>query len=451
MNSGGTKSNPIVHLVSERTNANSLSGARTHVCLLGSARILVDGRGVTAQIKYRKGIALLSLLAVECGIMHPRERVATLLWPEHSRVAALTNLRQVLNNLTRALGQQSPAEQHVIRHNNRHVGLFIGPELDLDIHTLVARSAEPHGGNMPRTPEYEPPLHGFLEGFELPDCLDYSAWLAKQRSQFAANIINLHEKAIARAIARDNFEHAILHARRIERLDPLQESNQVCLMRLLLETGHPKSALRQFEVFSEHLREELDVEPEPSTRALHRHILERVSAGATKISRPHWHFPQLTNTTVMYVTCDQPADIQELTSHTAKKLVRDVLAQYSHDVIDSHGLGQFAYFTDDQQGEQRGLVAINAARAIMATLPCTSQIRIGLYSGRIPVADKPTSSADRTELTELARRLGFVADSSEIILCADTLGKLATELEYLGEWRFRGINRVVHAYRLDPA
>ncbi len=451
MNSTGTQSDALWHLVSEHTKVDSANSARIQICLLGSARILVSGRNVTSQIKYQKGIALLSLLAVECGIMHPRERIANFLWPDHSRLAALTNLRQVLSNLRLVLAQQERAGKSVIRSDNSHVGLFVEPELDLDIHTLTAHSEKPRAGEMLGPTVYEPPLHGFLEGFDLPDCLDYSAWLEKHRRQFDASIIRLHEKAIARAIARDNFERAVLHARLIERLDPSLESNQVCLMRLLLEMGRPKKALQQFELFSEHLREELDVEPEPSTRALHKHILERISAGEASVTRPQWHFHQVTNTTAMYVTCDDISGIRGPSSHAPGETIRNILAQYSHQVIDSHGLGQFAYFDDVHQGEERGAMAIRAARAVMTNLPFAAQIRVGIYSGQIPTADEGTTAAHRTELTELARRLGFVADGGEIILCADTLGELAMELEYLGEWRFRGINRIVHAYRLAPA
>ena len=71
--------------------------------LLGSIQILIGNEDCTSRVKYRKGLALLALLAVECNVMHQRDRIADLLWPELSLTAARSNLRQVLSNLGRIL------------------------------------------------------------------------------------------------------------------------------------------------------------------------------------------------------------------------------------------------------------------------------------------------------------------------------------------------------------
>ncbi|MGA7296513.1 MAG: BTAD domain-containing putative transcriptional regulator [Rhodanobacteraceae bacterium] len=425
---------------------------RTQICLLGSPRILVDGATVTPQVKYRKGIALLALLAVECEIMHPRERIANLLWPDRSRTSALTNLRQVLSNLLHVLGQTGGDAHPIIRSDNNQTGLFPCPQLDLDVHKLKAHSAALQGGQrFSPNDAYEPPLHRFLEGFELPDCEEFNTWLDNQRRHLDACTINLHERAIAHALARDDLARALLHARLIERIEPLLELNQVCLMRLLLASGRPKQALRQFDHFAEQLRVELDVDPEPATLALHKHMLERVSSGATRSLRPKWHFDSLTNTAVMYVTCDTPgisATSNCPLPEDPRAVIRDILERHGGDVIDSHGLGQFAYFNAGHDDSEHGRRAIAGAQELMRTLPCASLVRIGIFSGQIPADRIGEPSPCLAEFTELSRRLGFVADQGCVVVCADSLGKLAIESEYLGEWRFRGIERNVHAYCL---
>lgn len=457
MTAGSTKSDAIWHIVSAHATSASLDAAKVRICLLGSPRILIDGQSVTRQIKYRKGVALLSVLAVESDVMHPRERIANLFWPDLERTAALTNLRQVISNLTRVLNPESGEGLTGIRSDSSHIGLFTDPGISVDIHSLTSRAAARKATDNAAAPVLQqPPLHRFLEGFDLPDCQEYSAWLESQRRKFDADIIHLHEKAVARAMARQDLEQALLHTRLIERIDPLLEVNQVCMMRLLLESGRPKQALVQFERFAERLREELDVEPEPATMALHQHLLTRAATQETMTTRPKWHFDQVTNTTVLYVTCDEHSDetlAGEADSGESRKQARRILDRHSHSVSESLGLGMFAYFDDAHQGAEHGLAAIEAARAVMLELACSPQIRIGIYSGQVAASDTEAHAMQHAKATELARRLGFIADGGDIIVCADTLGSLALEVEYLGEWRFRGINRNVHAYRLgaDPA
>ena len=449
-----TKSDGLWHFVSSHSRTAAGDPARVQICLLGSPRILVDGNSVTRKIRYRKGIAVLSRLAVECDVMHPRERIAALLWPNLQRAAALTNLRQVLSNLVRVLTPEADNAPQVIRSDSSSIGLYTSRELSLDIHALnVAASGRGTGERMAVQSPDQPPLHSFLEGFDLPECQDYSAWLDAQRRKFDNDIIHLHEKAVAKAMARHDLERALLHARLIERIDPLLEPNQVCLMRLLMESGRSKQALLQYERFTERLREDLDVEPEPATSALQQHILQRTSTALSKTSRPKWYFEHTTNATVLYVTCDDVEDaLPGTTSGDDSRIqAREILQQHSSRVVQSLGLGQFAYFDETRQGAEHGLAAINAARALMSQLACAAELRIGIYSGQIPAEDEPNHVAQRARATELARRLGFIADNGDIILCADTLGSLALEVEYLGEWRFRGIDRDVHAFRLDPA
>ncbi|MGW8127694.1 MAG: AfsR/SARP family transcriptional regulator [Stenotrophomonas sp.] len=72
--------------------------AQPLIRLLGQCRIGDGGR-----LAYRKGWALLAYLAIERPRMHRRSRIAAMLWPDLAPGAALTNLRQVLADLNRAI------------------------------------------------------------------------------------------------------------------------------------------------------------------------------------------------------------------------------------------------------------------------------------------------------------------------------------------------------------
>ena len=70
--------------------------------LLGTPRVCVDGR--EAAFRTRKTLALLIYLAAEGG-MHPREKLAELLWPASESRGGRTALRSSLSRLRRALGE----------------------------------------------------------------------------------------------------------------------------------------------------------------------------------------------------------------------------------------------------------------------------------------------------------------------------------------------------------
>ena len=101
--------------------------------LLGNIQILIGNQDCTSRIKYRKGLALIALLAVECNVMHQRDRIADLLWPELPLTAARSNLRQVLSNLGRILEPGVCEGLPILRVTAGTVGLFVGNQIHLDV------------------------------------------------------------------------------------------------------------------------------------------------------------------------------------------------------------------------------------------------------------------------------------------------------------------------------
>ncbi|MCL4863269.1 MAG: hypothetical protein KJZ93_27945, partial [Caldilineaceae bacterium] len=63
----------------------------------------LDGERLT-RFHSAKAQALLAYLALEADQPHPREKVATLLWPLDSEVSARGSLRQTLYELRKLLG-----------------------------------------------------------------------------------------------------------------------------------------------------------------------------------------------------------------------------------------------------------------------------------------------------------------------------------------------------------
>ncbi len=79
--------------------------AHLALALLGPFQATLDGLRVEGLSSPRLR-ALLAYLAVERGHEHPRELVASLLWPERPDREALSALRSALSNLHGALGDR---------------------------------------------------------------------------------------------------------------------------------------------------------------------------------------------------------------------------------------------------------------------------------------------------------------------------------------------------------
>jgi len=113
---------------------------RLMVSLLGGFQVSVDDTIVTA-FRSDKARALLAYLSVNTARPSRREYLADLLWPDQTEQAALTNLRQTLARLRRALSDQdssSPAlliTPHSVQYN-------LASDVWLDVATFTALLAQ---------------------------------------------------------------------------------------------------------------------------------------------------------------------------------------------------------------------------------------------------------------------------------------------------------------------
>lgn len=442
--------------------------------LLGSLRVLVNSIDVTARIKYRKGIALLALLSIECNLLHPREHLADLFWPTLSLQAARTNLRQVLSNLSSVLSHSGTSDNSALQVNSHSVGLFLGPCVDIDVarvRTEIAtlRGQERFAPALSSDPASEPtaakiPTHPLLAGFDLPDCETYAAWLNHQRLHFADCVIAIYEDLAARAAATGNTDLAIDYAYQIERVDPLLERNQARLIRLLMSSGRTERALKQYEMFAARLQNELDVPPEPGTLLLRDQIMKQQGAvplwpdaPTTMSSGAASHTGRRCSVTVLcaaYYATAACGDACKDMAHTqqVRAALTSVLRQHGGNIMAHAGLGISAWFTRSDGRDCGCHAALLAACEAMASTALPQCLRIGIYTGMATIDADFELASELNEVAELATRMSLIAEDGDIVACTATLRGQPLKAEMLGDWKFRGISKPVTAFRLtQPA
>ncbi|MGD8397565.1 MAG: AAA family ATPase, partial [Anaerolineae bacterium] len=244
--------------------------------LLGPPRIECDG--VPIEVDTRKAIALLAYLAVT-GESHRRASLVNLLWPEYDRTRGRAALRRTLYALRKALAGAW------LDVNQEEIGLSAGADIWLDVEEFHRHLAgcEAHG----HPPSQVCPacvasltdavalVRGdFLAGFALKDSFNFDDWQFFQADGLRRELAGALERLAHWHGSQHEFEPAIGYARRWLALDQLNEHAHCVLMRLYAWSGQRSAALRQCQVCSQILEDQLGVPPADATTKLCQDIEE---------------------------------------------------------------------------------------------------------------------------------------------------------------------------------
>lgn len=220
-----------------------------YLSLLGPPQLWQDGKLV--MVLPRKAVAMAAFLAV-MGHSVERGRLADMLW-DGDEAAVRRNLRQELFRL-----KNTPWEQVFIQ---TPTSIGLGP-VQTDLEAFLARMAK--GAWSEAAALWR---GGFLAEVEPRASESYLDWLIPERERWAA----LYREALlglARSFeAAANYPEALKVYTRILGEDPLQEPEQMAVMRLYLQMGDRGAALRQFEQFGVLLREQLGLDMSPEMQA----------------------------------------------------------------------------------------------------------------------------------------------------------------------------------------
>ena len=234
---------------------------------LGGVKIQLGGEPVD-RLTNQKAIALLIYLA-STRRRQSREVLADLLWDERSQSQVLANLRGVLVSLRKWFG-----DQVIISRSN----VSINPDLDIRLDSsefetalqpwVAARGAITAENAAEVIHAVELYRGEFLEGFYLQAASGFEAWLVRERQRLHHKLVEALGGLVDYELRQGAYPLGAEHARRLLGLDPLMESAQRQLMRLLAYSGQRAAALEAYERFRDLLEDELSVDPEVETQTL---------------------------------------------------------------------------------------------------------------------------------------------------------------------------------------
>lgn len=210
----------------------------------------------------RKGLALMAVLASAGGRAVPREKVASLLWPD-AEDSGRGALKQTIYELRQTLGNHS-----VVLGTAE---LMLDPaELTSDVADIEAAHARKEWTRVAEL--YNGP---FLDRFHVRGSAEFDHWVDSHRDRYLWLYRDALEKA-ARAAAQSGDHHAAATLwRRLATEDPLDSRVALALIEALASAGNPAGALTHYRVHEQLLREELGAQPDAALTT----AAERIRAG----------------------------------------------------------------------------------------------------------------------------------------------------------------------------
>lgn len=241
--------------------------ASLRLTLLGGLEARLSS-GQPLALPPRKTGALLAYLAMPPGRARSREELMARFWSQRSERQARNSLRQALFALRRNL---APLDAPVLRIDGETVTLDPAhAQVDVLRFEELAERGTAHALRQ-ATALYRGEL---LEGVVVRDPA-FDEWLFYERERVRELAVRAHAKLLAHEMQSGPAERAIDTAHGLLRLDPLREETHRALMRLYAGQARWSAAARQYRVCRELLQQELGIEPEPESAALHEQIRER--------------------------------------------------------------------------------------------------------------------------------------------------------------------------------
>lgn len=236
-----------------------------NIVLLGTPEVRLHGKLVTGFVT-SKAEALFYFLAITRK-NHLRSKLAGFFWPDVPDAVARKNLRDIVFNLRKVVGD------YLIINRNQ-IGFAPQQPHWVDVHQLRAQlSTEPEDLSIQQLTQAVALYQGdLLEGFYIRDAKEFEDWLIIEREQIRLTVIHALHRLAAHYLEVGAWNEGLQITQRLLMMEPWDEAAHRQQMRLLVGSGQRGAALAQYERCQQVLAKEFAIEPAEETQALYRFI-----------------------------------------------------------------------------------------------------------------------------------------------------------------------------------
>ena len=240
---------------------------RIRLQLLGSLAVVSGESDLTGALSQPKRLALIAWLALARPFgLHHRDTLCALLWPESSDDKARTALRQLALVLRRELGEDVfLAEGDLLGINRDVVWSDAGALLEALESGDDRRAVSLYAGEL-------------LPGLHVSEGEGFERWFEQQRAGLRQGVARAAWRLVDGAEARGEVVESRRLAEGAFAIDSTDEAALRRVVSLQARTGDRAAALRTYEAFTRHLREDWNAEPDAQTAEL----IERIRTGSAR-------------------------------------------------------------------------------------------------------------------------------------------------------------------------
>lgn len=257
---------PNNNLSTEGISLQNDSQPKLHLSLLGKFKLL-RGDEPVVTVDTPRLQSLLSCLVLNSGIPQSRAGLAYELWPDSAESQALTNLRNQLHALKKALPEAATAikaDKKTLCWNDHSL------TTDVALFVEAIESAKQAKGPAQSFAQLSDALT-LYEGPLLPSC--YDDWIVVQRERLENLFRDTTKRVVSTLAGEGDYESAIALVKRLVRETPENENLHRQLMLLYEKNGDRASALAAYRECVSILQSELNIGPSQETRNLHSRLL----------------------------------------------------------------------------------------------------------------------------------------------------------------------------------
>lgn len=236
-----------------------------------------------------KMAALLSYLAVT-GQPQPRTQLTDLLWENTTEQQTRTNLRYLLSNLRKILGDYVIAQGETITLNQelpywvdattftQHMTIAAAPSAAALDPEILQELLNLYKGE-------------FLAGFQTEELPVFERWMLAQRRHLHDLLVQGLQLRTQQHLTQGEYAEGLALNHYLLTLEPWREEAHRQRMLLFAHSGQRSAALQQYSRCCQLLAEELDVPPMPQTTSLYEQIKSGQWFATQQIAMERQHLP----------------------------------------------------------------------------------------------------------------------------------------------------------------
>ncbi len=240
--------------------------------LLGPFQVLVEDKPVTGWSGGR-GRTLFQYLLANHDRPRTRDELMAVFWPESSEKAARNNLNVAVHGLRQAVRGVSNLNIIIYREGAYRINPDLNLWLDVDVfecHLNLARQADADGDQPGAIRALETATNIYRDDFLSSD--PYEEWALPVRERLRLIYLEALDRLSSLYFNQGQYAAAAALCQRLLARDACREDTHCRLMLCYTHMGERHLALRQFQICSDALREELNTTPSPATLQLFQKI-----------------------------------------------------------------------------------------------------------------------------------------------------------------------------------